>query len=129
MNFAVPSVYTWVSFASLPIKQDKHRTKSVINMTKSKVSGFSFDVTNDILTALLSIEADANVLPSRYLFSPLILCRILKSNSSASCVNGESDAWKGSIISLDVIDRVNCYVIIFTIIQPQVSAYEGMWAE
>jgi hypothetical protein len=41
---------------------------------------------------LLKVEADENVLPSRYLFSPLILCLILLSNSSALSVNGVSEA-------------------------------------
>lgn len=49
-------------------------------------------VAYDDRTALLSMEADVNVLPSRYLFSPLILCFILRSNSSESSESGESDA-------------------------------------
>lgn len=47
---------------------------------------------HDFRTALLKVEDDVNVLPSRYLFSPLILCLILRSSSSALSVNGESDA-------------------------------------
>ena len=43
-------------------------------------------------TALLKVDADENVFPSRYLFSPLILCFILRSNSSAFGTKGESEA-------------------------------------
>jgi len=43
-------------------------------------------------TALLKVDADENVFPSRYLFSPLILCFILRSNSSAFSTKGESEA-------------------------------------
>ena len=46
----------------------------------------------DFRTALLNVEADENVLPSRYLLSPSILCLILVSNSSALSINGESEA-------------------------------------
>lgn len=46
----------------------------------------------DFRTALLKVEADENVLPSRYLFSPLILCLILMSNSSAPTTKGVSEA-------------------------------------
>lgn len=57
----------------------------------------------EVRTTLLRVEADENVFPSMYLFSPLILCFILRSNSSAFSKNGESDAchleiFLGSII-------------------------------
>lgn len=46
----------------------------------------------EVRTTLLSVEADENVFPSMYLFSPLILCFILMSISSALSNIGESDA-------------------------------------
>jgi hypothetical protein len=46
----------------------------------------------EFLTALLRVDADENVFPSRYLFSPLILCFILTSNSSAPSKKGVSEA-------------------------------------
>lgn len=49
--------------------------------------------THDFLTALLKVEEEVNVWPSRYLFSPSIICLILWSSSSAFSVKGLSDAY------------------------------------
>lgn len=46
----------------------------------------------DFRTALLKVEAEESVFPSKYLFSPLILCLILMSNSSALSTKGLSEA-------------------------------------
>lgn len=48
--------------------------------------------TYDFRTALLNVEADENVFPSKYLFSPVILCLILWSKSSAFRLKGVSEA-------------------------------------
>lgn len=53
----------------------------------------------DFRTALLKVDADENVLPSRNLFSPFILCLILRSSSSAFNAIGESDDCHKIVVS------------------------------
>lgn len=66
--------------------------------------------TYDFRTALLKVEADENVFPSRYLFSPLILCLILMSNSSALTTKGVSEACPFSTLLLFRTLQVRVYI-------------------
>ena len=88
-------------------------------------------VTYDLRMALLKVEADVNVFPSRYLFSPLILNLVFRSSSSALSTNGLSEACQFKQRVLSLLDANKNRVLVlytfrneefFTMIHPQVSA-------
>jgi hypothetical protein len=96
MNLAAPSVYTWVSLFSLQINiQVLSELENKIWLQQMKLQEYIIKFkpfTYELRTALLKVDDDKNVLPSRYLFSSLILSFILMSSSSALRSNGESEA-------------------------------------
>lgn len=80
---------------SLVVQPAKWLISQISNVAVSSIYPEQSQTQNqpyEFLTALLKVDADENVFPSRYLFSPLILCFILTSNSSALTTKGVSEA-------------------------------------
>ena len=92
-----PSTFlcVYMSFIVQPVNSVKCVSRTEYHRRINAIArGYKIELssTYELRTVLLKVEADVNVFPSRYPFSPLILCLILRSSSSTLRSNGESEA-------------------------------------